>query len=130
MLSIPSVGSVVSGVLLNKDATKAKITFNDGCSVIIGVNNKGVLAPTLVTSKKKKKLKESLISVNKPFKKPKNKIEEYASNLKQPSQTSYKSALSHAKSRVSRLAESTMTAAEKMALAQEDGQEIDLSKLT
>lgn len=128
MLSIPSVGSVVSGVLLNRDATKAKITFNDGCSIIIGVNNKG----TLVQQKapvKKSKLKESTkILSSKPSKK--DLINQYVDNMKPPSANSYKSAMSRAKSRVSRLAESTMSAAEKLALNSEDGQEIDLSKLT
>ena len=50
--------------------------------------------------------------------------------MKPPSANSYKSAMSRAKSRASRLAESTMSAAEKLALNSEDGQEIDLSKLT
>lgn len=128
MLSIPSVGSVVSGVLLNRDATKAKITFNDGCSIIIGVNNKG----TLVQQKapvKKSKLKESTkILSSKPSKK--DLINQYVDNMKPPSANSYKSAMSRAKSRASRFAESTMSAAEKLALNSEDGQEIDLSKLT
>lgn len=130
MLSIPSVGSVVSGVLLNKDATKAKITFDDGCSIIIGVNNKGVLVDSSKTKTKvktKKLLKKKQIL---PESIQQSRVSKYTvNNYAPPSPTSYKTALARAQSRQSKLAESTMTASEKLGMASQDGQEIDLNSL-
>lgn len=135
MLSIPSVGSVVSGVLINRDATKAKITFDDGCSILIGMNNKGIVtkAPSSESKKLKKTIKESKkLKVSKPKIKTRltSSARSVVENMTPPSENSYKNALSRAKNRANRFGESTIDASEKMALGMSDGAEIDLGKLT
>lgn len=136
MLSIPSVGSVVSGVLINRDATKAKITFDDGCSILVGMNNKGIVTKAPV--KESKKLSKKTIKESKKLKVSKPKIKtrltssarSVVENMTPPSENSYKNALSRAKNRANRFGESTIDASEKMALGMSDGAEIDLGKLT
>ena len=122
MISLPSVGAKVSGVALNPNATKARITFNDGCVIIVSTEGSSSVAKvkTEAVEVPKKKI------VKKKTSTPKNivnvKLYDNGSQTMTESGKKYvESAVARSKNRIARLAEEAMTPSDKVSATASEG---------
>ncbi len=127
MMILPSVGSTVTRVLLNKSATKAQVTFDDGCVCIIATETCTNNGATPVLKKKKKVLHSESVKQDPVIKKKiagmKKRVTESGmpapmAHSKDQLEVARIKALQRAQNRAERLAEQAMTPSERVGLSQ------------
>lgn len=120
MISLPSVGAKVSGVALNSNATKAKITFNDGCVIIVSTVDGKTTASVRTESVSRQKIRSS----RQKIKKPSIDVKLYNNGSQTMTESGKKfveNAVARSKNRIARLAEAAMTPSDKMSANASEG---------
>lgn len=130
MLILPSVGSKVTRIILNKNATKAKIYFSDGSTAIVCTSDTSSKESVSVTEsvKPKKTVKKKILEHKKPIVTIK-KVNTSSGMINVPEikdkslfESQRLAAIDRAKKKAEMLEEQNMSASERMGISAQEGE--------